>query len=477
MDNERRELLADENRIEPITVIHDILVNWWVILLGAICAAMLAFMFVEARYVPKYTTSATFVVTSKSGSYSYGNLAAANSMAKAFQQILKSNVMEKKIKEALQADELDAEITSRVAEGTNLLTLSVTSSSPEKSIDIIRTVMENYDDVSLYVIANGVMNVLEEPTIPVYPDNPLNAEASAKKLFYLALFGMTALFGFLSYNSNTVKSEKEIEEKLDAKSLGIISYEFKYKTLKELFSREKKALLVTSPIAGFKFVEEYRKLAAKIDYRMFEKGGKVIAVTSVAENEGKSTVAANLAISLAQESKRTLLIDGDLRRPAQFLIFGAKTSDENEFGELLKGRAELSDVLLSSYVQNLFLMVGRNCYSSSMDMLQSQSFKKLMEACRKSFDYIVIDSPPAELMGGAEVIASVSDGVVIVARQNYISAEDINDTIDEFRDNHADVLGVLLNKVQTISDTMNLSAPRYGGYSDYGNYSDSHRKH
>ncbi len=80
-------------------------------------------------------------------------------------------------------------------------------------------------------------------------------------------------------------------------------------------------------------MESYKKLAAKVEYRMAKNEQKVLVVTSVSENEGKSTVAANLAITLAEQSKRVLLVDGDIRRPSQFLIFGMEPKEENELGE------------------------------------------------------------------------------------------------------------------------------------------------
>ena len=75
----------------------------------------------------------------------------------------------------------------------------------------------------------------------------------------------------VSYLNGTVKQEKEIEKKLDARSLGAISYEFKYKTIKEAIRHKKKAVLVDDPVVSFPFVESYKKLAAKVEYRMQKK--------------------------------------------------------------------------------------------------------------------------------------------------------------------------------------------------------------
>ena len=195
---------------------------------------------------------------------------------------------------------------------------------------------------------------------------------------------------------------------------------------------------------------------------------KVLVVTSVSENEGKSTVAANLAIALAEQSKRVLLMEGDLRRPSQFLIFNKKPQEKNELGEFLKGKGTLKEVLMESGIPRLYLMIGRNCYSSSTEMLHSSRMEKLIEVCRGSMDYVIIDSPPAGLIGDAEALAGYADAVMLVVRQNYILSEDINDVLDAFREHHSKVLGVVLNGVRSLENTV---AGRYqGGYGRYGKY-------
>ena len=123
--------------LDPYTLVHDIVSNWWVIILGAIAGALLTYVVVSSRYVPEYTTQATFVVASRGDANAYSNLSSANTMAKTFEKILKSNIMEKKICEKLKVEELDADIHAKVLEGTNMLVLSVTADTPKDSIDII----------------------------------------------------------------------------------------------------------------------------------------------------------------------------------------------------------------------------------------------------------------------------------------------------------------------------------------------------
>lgn len=474
MDKNRNDaVVMPDTEIDPFTLLQDILKNWWAIFLGALAGAMLMYVMVNVRYVPEYTTSATFVVASKDDANMYSNLSSANSMAQTFEKILKSTVMQKTICEELKVDELDAKISTEVLEGTNLLVLKVTADTPKQAIDVIRTIMDNYTKVSFYTVGNAVMNVLEEPKVPYSADNPLDVRGAQKKGFLGGLAVCVMLFGLFSYLNDTVKQEKEIEKKLDARDLGAISYERKYKTLRSWIRHKKGSILVDNPIASFRFVESYKKLATKIQYQMDKDNRKVLVVTSVAENEGKSTVAANIALTLAEQSKKVVLIDGDIRRPSQFLIFKMKVDERHEFGEYLKGNGQLNDVMMRKGNSNLYFVGGKNCYSSSTEILQSEKMPKLLNACRKFADYIIIDTPPAGLIGDAQVFGQSADAVMLVTKQNYILAEDINEILDDFRDNHSKVLGVVLNGVRTFESVTSGAAygyGRYGRYGKYGNY-------
>lgn len=462
--------VLENNKIEPFTLLHDILVNWWVILLGALAAAMLAYTALNLRYVPQYTTSATFAVSARHASSSYSNLSSANTMATTLQKIIESSAMGDILEKELGEDAEEAQIQTNVVQDTNLLSLSVTTDSPKKSFDIIQAVIDNYSEISYYSVGDAVMEVLQEPSIPFSADNPLNVRHRTRQAFLLAAAALAFLFGLLSFQKDTVKCEEEIEKKLDARSLGAIAYERKYKSLRELLRRRKAALLITNPLAGFGFVESYKKFGSRVEYRMEKHGCRSLVVTSVSENEGKSTVAANLAITIAKRGQRVILLDGDLRRPSQFLIFGLKPEEKNELGEYLKGENGLKDILMGTNVHGLFFIGGRNCYSSSTDLLQSGGLQKLLETCGKLADYVIIDTPPAGILGDAEVYARYADAMLLVARQNYVYAEDINDVLDRFRASKSRVIGTVLNGVQTLGGLTASAVGRYSGKYGYGRY-------
>ena len=467
----------DNYKIEPFTLIHDILINWWAILLGAVSAALLAYVLLNLRYVPQYTSSATFVVSARNTSASYSTLSSANTTATTFQKIVESNTMQDVLCEKLGVDEIDADIQATVAEGTNLLELNVTASSPREAFDVMEGILENYSSVSYYTVGDIVLNMLRNPDIPFSPNNPLNTSRTLKLVFVLAAAALAFLFGLLSVMRDTLKNEDDIEKKLDARNMGSIAYEFKHKTLKEFLGRKKRGLLINDPLAGFGFVESYRKFSAKAEYRMEKEGWKTLTVTSVSENEGKSTVAANLAISLAEKDNRVLLIDGDLRRPSQFLIFGLHPKEDNELGEFLKHERKDFDLLMKTKVPKLYLIGGRNCYSSSTDILQGDRTRKFLNRCKESADYIIVDTPPTGVLGDAELWGQYTDAVLFVERQNFIAAEDINTMLDKFRAQKTRILGVVLNSVQSFGRLAGATVGRYSGrYGDYGHYGKKHKE-
>ena len=207
--------------------------------------------------------------------------------------------------------------------------------------------------------------------------------------------------------------------------------------------------------------------------RAHEKDGRqVFLITSCAENEGKSTVAANLALSLAQKHQRVLLLDADLRKPAQSLIFSAAPAPGTDLGYLITHRPDreaLEKAIVRDEATGLSHLYAAPLRRSQSEALSPDSFRPLLDALRESYSYILIDTPPFSFFADAEVLADAADAAILVVRQDLVPAAVVNDTIDDLNAAHAALLGCVLNNYQSFHFGSRLGGYGYGyGYGSYG---------
>lgn len=471
MNDTKQNFTTILDKLDLYSMFRDALRNLWVIVLGALAAAMIVNMSVRADFRNTYSTTATFVVTSRTSSnYAYSNLSAASTMAKSFTNILNSNLLKKKVCRDLGMPSFNASANAGVIKGTNLMTLKVTADTPRNTYMIIRSIMSNIADLTQYVSTDMVMEVLQEPPVPTGADASFSASRQSLRAFALTALGLTLTFMYLSYRKETIKSEKDLESNLDAKSLGMLYYDPKYNSFGDFLRHKKNKHLVTDLTAPFELVERYKKIAAHVSSEAHKVNAKTILVTSVREHEGKSTASANLALSLVKQSYKVLLIDGDMRRPTQNSLF--LEPDEKlkaTLGDLLMGKASMGEAMKIDKGRGLHLLLNDHNFVNSTDIVSSEYMTRLIDVVKKYFDFIVIDSPPMSLMADAEVLADLSDMSILVVNYDMVLAQDLNDAIDSLRDCRAEFAGCILNMVRTLPGSRRVIGG-YGGYGRYGNY-------
>ena len=221
------ESFQQENPIDLDSIIKDVLRQWWVILLLTVSAVLLAGAYKRLTYEPVYTTSTTFVV-GKSGfsnNLAYDNLSSAESVTTKFKQIANSMVLERRVCNELGLSSFDAEIDIEVVESSNLMTLSVSTASPDLSYRMIRSIMSITIELSKEMLDSVTFKILQEPVMPQAPQNILNIRSAMKKAGLLMLALTVVAFALRSYFKDTVKNTEEAKKKLDARLLGTIYHE------------------------------------------------------------------------------------------------------------------------------------------------------------------------------------------------------------------------------------------------------------
>ncbi len=469
--NEDKEFATPLDRIDTYSILRDVMRNLLVILLGALAVGLIVNMRVRSDFQSTYSTKTTFVVTSRTSSnYAYSNLSAASSMANSFSNILNSSLLRKKVCQDLGVSSFNAQTSASVIENTNLMNLRVTSDSPYNAYRIIRSIMSNINGLTQYVSSDMVMEVLQEPSVPTGADASFTALRQTVKAALLAALVLTAVFMYLSYRKDTIKGEKDLEDKLDARCLGSVYHDPTFSNFTAFLRGKKNRHLVTDISAHFEYVERYKKIAANISSTAQKHNAKILAVTSVREHEGKSTVSANVALSLARQNYKVLLVDGDMRRPTQQNLFLRKKDKlPATLGDLLTGKATMMDALWYDKRRSLYLLLNKKNYTNSTDIVSSDTMKRMLDAACEHFDYIVVDSPPMSLMADAEVLCDLSDLSILVVKYDEVMAPNQNHAIDSLRDCGAHFAGCILNDVRTLPGARR-AVVGYGGYGRYKNY-------
>lgn len=460
------ERIDSENvqQIALISMLKDIGREWITILLLSVAAALFADIWICATYQPEYKTSTTFVVTAKGmNSNIYQNLSSTKDLAQQFTEILGSNVLKKKVAQDIGVNSLDVETSVDLVPETNLITLSVKAKTAAESYRVLRSVMENYNTVSDYAIKNVIIETIQQPSVAMSPSNPLNEKRMVLKVFLIAAGCLIVLVAGISYIRDTIKNPGEVSSKLDTRLLGTIAYEKKSKSLSMNRKKGYLSMLISNPLRSFAYVESSKMAASRVRSYMDKEQAKVLLVTSVMENEGKSTVAANLALSLAQEGNRVMLMDCDFRKPAQFKIFDVRDNEETDLGDVLINHKSADRIIRNWNDSNLYMILNKTSSNSIETLLKSTTLKQIIAFCRERMDYVVVDTSPLALVADTEELAQMTDASVLVVRQDTVLAKDINDAIDILNNTRGKVIGCILNGTASQSTGGN-SHYRYGGH-------------
>lgn len=430
------------------SLIKDLIRNVWIVVLAAVIAYMGIQVYEKSIYTPTFTSKAILVVRAKVGSSGvYSSLASSSEMAVIFSEVFEQASLKKLAAENLGLDSFDGTITAEVTGTTNLLNISVKSKDPELSFMLLSSVLEVYGGISDAIFTDAVIDVISNPAMPTKPsDSPLITYRN--QIVLIAMAFAAALVLLFSLMRETVKEEKGFTDKIDSDLLGIISHEKPHISLREKRKKEKRALLINDAYSTLKFTEDYQKLATKLEYMQKKKNKKVFAVTSVAENEGKSTVAANMALALSNRGYKVALIDLDIRKPSLYKIFDHRGETGSEFLDVLLNKVEFRNFAFYCHKKsNLIIAYNKVSYEGSSEIFDSVTFGNCLSVLREKMDFVIIDTPPTSVSADAISISGVAESVLLVVRTDTVAVRDINDAILAIRDAGGKLAGCILNDV------------------------------
>ena len=459
-----------------------ILSKWWVIVLAAIVFGAVGFVAAEFTKTVTYSSQISFVVSNRQtqtqeDAYSSSDLNASITLANTYKYILSSRTMCEKVAQTCSFDTTAEEVSRALAmsaeTGTNIIVMTISTPSAAKSYDFALAVIHTFGEVIESTgYSSTSITVCEMPVAATRP----NADISALMYLLIGAFGGVILalivIMILNITRNTIQSTDDIHTRLDLRILGLVG-----KTVpRGGKAGAQKGLLINSGTVGFSFVETYKAIRTKIENMASKKSQKVFLISSAAESEGKTTVATNLAIALAQNGHSVLLIDADLRKPSvcrQLGLSGGKESRGHGLADVLTGASGLEQAIRYVERHKLFLLASSNAVADPAELLSTSKMEKVIRAMRNEFDFVIIDTAPAGVVTDASILANYVDAALLVIREDYSSVEKILNAIDDLSSGKAELAGCVYNIVSIGAErTYNRRyGRRYGreyGYYGYG---------
>lgn len=468
--------------IEPYSLIKDILLNLWVVVLSALIGAMAVFIWSRGMYVPQYTSTATLIVNLKnSATYTYTNLSSSSEIAEIYTEVLVQPIVKTRAAEYLGTDSFVGKVSSSVLTDTNIFTVSVTTSSPELSYNELCAVLEVYPSIAESIFQDSVVETMRSPNLPTSPSNTIDQSKKSVVIAGLSLLSLAAIVA-ISVMRDTVKDEEDFRNKIDASLIGCVSHQKKYSTLSDLIHKNKSSLLISDPRTSFMFNESYHKMATKLEHYKRVDGSQIFMITSVAANEGKSTTTANLALSLASRGNRVLLIDMDYKRPSLHDVFGIPQPTGTDFTSVLNGRISPEGFNYTEYSfrdTKIALALNSSSHEDYVRWIHSTTVPNtLAYLAQNEFDFIIIDTPPMSVAADVASLGELADKTILVVRTDCDYTPDINDATLIFReaDNGSRFAGCILNDThREFSFLGQFGSDEVGGGKHYGSSSNYYK--
>jgi succinoglycan biosynthesis transport protein ExoP len=336
------------------------------------------------------------------------------------------------------------------------------------------------------------VTILQKALLPGAPTNPSTPSTTAA---VGALLGMIlgVVFAFIAETLDTsIGTIEDVEEYVEVSVVGIIPQgnldDMKDAMIRSGVAEEDTATMERRMRLSSHFeprstlAESYRALRTNIQFSNLEKGAKVISITSASSQEGKSTTAANLAVTLAQAGNRVLLVDGDLRRPSVSRIFEL----EREPGitdvilgnyswrevirtvtDIMVGGLGMEDIMMTPGLDNLNIITSGTIPPNPSEIVDTRRMSEFIDEVRDVYDIVIVDSPPVLQATDATILGTKVDGVLLVYKIGQVSRSALRRAKLQLDNVNVAVLGVVINglRAEVSEDFQDM---RYYSYYSYG---------
>ena len=452
-------------------LIRAVIRDFWTVIAAALILAMSTSLFLSWFHQPVYQGTMTYAVTARRTSYTSGsNSAAASEAASLMSDLLMTDMSRQSIRSFDPAlSDFSGSISASVVGSTNFVVVTVRGNSPEQVFLALQAVQKTAPTLLKYISGSSVVQIIRNPAVGSGPVNAVNTRRSCLLAAILGAGAMVALICWFSIARETIQTRSGARRMLASPIIGSIHQE-RYRTWRQRMKKTDKPLHVFAPTTSFGYTEQINTVCTRLIHESTTRGSKIFLIAGVGENEGKSTVAGNVAAALALMGKKVALLDCDLRNPSLNRFFDKQYTAPMPLNELLAqpySRENLLQCMVPHEQLGLYMLFPINADSRSSELLSGDTMVMLIQQLRV-FDYVIIDTPPMGMFPDAEILADRVDASMLVVRQDYTAACDINDAIDTLNASKSSFMGCILNDMMSTLRSQYGYGSKYGKGSKYG---------
>lgn len=433
--------------------LHDfikVLRNRWI----TICVTALLIILASVSYTltqtPIYQASTRLFVSTTSGSTT-SDLYNANRLSQervlSYTELVMGQTLAQRTIDRLNLDMSASSLAARVGAKANpdtvLIDVFVRDPSPVRARDIANALSDEFVVMvaELETPIRGArpdarVVVEQRATIPLAPVVPKKVRNLVLGVLLGAMLGV-GLAVLRDLTDNTVKSQDTLEEATGTGVVGFIPFD---KAL-----HESPAISFDTDNSGT--AEAFRKLRTNLQFLSVDNPPRLIVITSATPSEGKTTTSINIALALAEADHNVVLVDGDLRRPR--LAKHLNLLGSVGFSTALSGAAALEEVLQTTRYPRLTVLTAGPIPPNPSELLGSTVAKNLLGELRSQFDYVIIDSAPVLAVTDSAILATETDGAIMVARAGKTKRDQLAHATGMLRDVGAPLLGAVLSMMST----------------------------
>lgn len=449
-------MIEEKSKIDIMTMLTDLWRTirrmWFPIVALMLVGAFLLGIRANMNYIPYYTASTTFTVSVKEeiqgaagNSNTYYDNSAAEQLSITFPYILTSGVLQRRVASALGQSSIYGTISATSVKDTNLLTLSVKDTDPERAYNTLCAVIDNYPALSEVIVGKVKLNILDETGVPTVPDNSKDISGGVKKgAIAGAAIGLVWAV-LVTLLRRTIRREEDFQRFVNQRCLGATPFI----QFKERSKNTEYRINIMQENLTAEYKEAIRIIRNKVERSCRENSLKTIIITSALAGEGKSTVAVNLALSMAQEGKKVALVDCDLRNPSDSGIMGVTLG--MGLIDYLRDLAAFTDCMYNSKTLGLpesmkFVFVpGGKAVGDGSRYIGSERMKAIVRSLSEYADYVILDCAPVGLLTDASILAQYADAAIFVAKKDYAKASHMISGLEHLAEGNVHMIGCVLN--------------------------------